>query len=152
MKFRRVCAVVILMSIAAVVCSTVVGARDGQQPAAQTVWDGVYSDAQASRGKNAYRKECASCHLESLGGADMGPALVGDAFLMTWLDLSVGDLYERVRISMPQDNPASLSREQYADIVAYMLQVNKFPTGAGELGHDLPNLKAIKITKASGAH
>jgi quinoprotein glucose dehydrogenase len=148
MRLGRVCVCVILIAIAVVMVVSSAGARDNQQQAARTVWDGVYSEAQAGRGKSTYRTECASCHLENLGGADMGPALVGDTFLATWSDLSVGDLYERVRISMPQDKPASLSRERYADIVAYMLQVNKFPTGTSELGHDLPTLKAIKITKA----
>jgi cytochrome c len=116
-----------------------------QEQAAKSVWDAVYTDAQASRGKEVYGRECGACHLDSLGGADMAPGLAGEAFLTTWNDLSVGDLFERIRISMPQDNAAGLTRQQYVDIVAYILQANKFPTGAGELVHDLPTLKAIKI-------
>jgi S-disulfanyl-L-cysteine oxidoreductase SoxD len=136
--------------IAAAAATILVGASSIEPAPARAIWDGVYSDAQASRGKDAYNRECASCHLDSLGGADMAPALTGNPFLEKWTDLSIGDLYERVRISMPQDSPASLSRQQYADIVAYMLQVNRFPSGAAELGHDLDALKAIKITKAPG--
>ena len=124
----------------------------GQQ-SARTVWDAVYSEAQATRGEEVYRQECAACHLDSLGGADMAPALAGEAFMKTWNELSVGDLFERIRISMPQDNPARLTRQQYVDLVAYMLQANKFPAGAAELGDDLPGLKEIKIlVKAPGRH
>ena len=144
---------VVLISLAAFVLSTlVVGARAGLQ-SARTVWNGVYSETQADRGKEGYRLECASCHLDSLGGADMAPGLTGAAFLTTWNELSVGDLFERVRISMPQDKPASLSRQQYADIVAYMLQANKFPAGPAELGLDLAAMKEIVILmKAPGRH
>jgi len=116
-----------------------------QEEAATSVWGAVYSDAQATRGKEVYGRECGACHLDSLGGADMAPGLAGEAFLTTWNDLSVGDLFERIRISMPQDNAAGLTRQQYVDIVAYILQANKFPTGASELVHDLPTLKAIRI-------
>lgn len=134
----------VMFGVAALAFSAVaIGASSNQT--ARTVWDGVYSDAQASRGKAAYQKDCASCHLESLGGADMAPGLAGDAFMETWNDLSVGEMFERVRISMPQDRPASLPRQQYADIVAYMLQVNHFPSGPAELPQELPALNAIKV-------
>jgi len=144
---------VALISLTAFALSTMIlTARAGQQPA-RTVWNGVYTEAQAGRGKQAYQLECASCHLDSLGGADMATGLIGEAFLTTWNELSVGDLFERVRISMPQDKPASLSRQQYADIVAYMLQANKFPAGAAELGVDLGVMKEIMIfMKAPGGH
>jgi mono/diheme cytochrome c family protein len=144
---------VVLVSICPSLCGAAVGAhasRDASQ-SARTVWDGVYSEAQAVRGKEAYRQECAACHLDSLGGADMAPGLAGNAFLTTWNELSVGDLFERIRISMPQDNPARLTRQQYVDIVACMLQANNFPAGASELSHDLAGMKEIKIlTKAPG--
>jgi quinoprotein glucose dehydrogenase len=111
----------------------------------QSVWDGVFTDVQAKRGAQEYRNACASCHLDSLGGADMAPALVGETFLTKWNELSVGDLFERTRISMPQDSPASLSRQAYIDMVAYVLQANKLPAGEYELSHDLATLKQIKI-------
>src|SRR5438477_9576108 len=71
-----------------------------EQTAARSVWDAVYSESQATRGQEVYRQECAGCHLDSLGGADMAPAMVGDAFLTEWNDLTVGDLFERIRLSM----------------------------------------------------
>jgi mono/diheme cytochrome c family protein len=118
-----------------------------QESAQKSVWDAVYSDAQAARGQDVYQQECAGCHLDSLGGADMAPAMVGDAFLTAWDDLSVGDLFERIRVSMPQDSPAHLSRQAYIDVVAYLLKANKFPSGPNELVSDLQTIKAIKIIK-----
>jgi mono/diheme cytochrome c family protein len=144
---------VVLISFSAFALSSMVLVARAGSPSPRTVWDGVYTEAQASRGKEAYRLECAACHLDSLGGADMAPGLTGEAFLTTWNELPVGDLFERVRISMPQDKPASLSRQQYADIVAYMLQANKFPAGAAELGLELAAMKEIMILmKAPGRH
>jgi mono/diheme cytochrome c family protein len=103
----------VLVSIGAYICGAAVGAHASrlEQQSAPTVWDGVYSEAQAARGKEAYRQECAACHLDSLGGIDMAPGLAGNAFLTTWNELSVGDLFERTRISMPQDSPARLTRQ-----------------------------------------
>lgn len=112
---------------------------------AKSVWDGVYNEVQAKRGQELYRQECSSCHLDSLGGADMAPALAGEAFMTQWNDLSVGDLYDRIRISMPQDKPATLSRQAYADIVAHILKANDLPDGEVELGHDIALLKQVKI-------
>jgi mono/diheme cytochrome c family protein len=115
----------------------------------KTVWNGTYSEAQAVRGQEAYRRDCAGCHLDTLSGADMAPALVGETFLKEWDGLSVGDLFERIRLSMPQDAVASLPRQTYADIVAYILKANAFPSGPSDLDHDLTTLKAIKFVKRS---
>jgi mono/diheme cytochrome c family protein len=131
-----------------IIASVIVGtASVGAQPpeTQKSVLDGIYTEAQAARGQEAYRQECAGCHLDSLGGADMAPGLVGEAFQKQWTDLTVGDLFERIRISMPQDSPAHLSRQAYVDIVAYILNANNFPAGSSELTHDLATLKQIKI-------
>jgi mono/diheme cytochrome c family protein len=116
--------------------------------AAQTsrsVWDGVYSDDQAKRGGAFYSKECSSCHGTELTGGESAPALVGDAFLSNWNGTTVGDLFERIRKSMPQDNPGRLTRQQDADILAFMLSANKFPVGKAELDRETEVLKGIKI-------
>jgi len=100
--------------------------------AAQTtrsVWDGVYSEDQSKRGSALYARECASCHGTELTGGESAPALVGDGFLSSWNGTTVGDLFERIRKSMPQDNPGRLSRQQDADILAFMLSANRFPAG-----------------------
>jgi mono/diheme cytochrome c family protein len=112
-----------------------------------TVWDKVYTDAQATRGKEAYMKECSACHSEDMGGSGYAPALKGDDFAFAWGEKSVGDFFERVRKLMPPDNPGSLSADMYRDIVAYVLHENKYPAGTSELPADPAALKQIKITK-----
>jgi len=114
-----------------------------QAPA--TVWDGVFTDEQARRGETVYRQECANCHGPELEGADMTPPLIGGGFTANWNDLTVGDLYERIRTTMPLDKPGRLSRQQNADVIAYMLNANMWPAGGTELARDLGALKQISI-------
>jgi len=111
----------------------------------RTVWDGVYTDDQAKRGEGFYGKECASCHGSELTGGESAPALAGDSFFANWNGLTLGDLFERIRISMPQNAPGSLSRQQNADILAFILKVNQFPTGKTELDRSTDILKQIKF-------
>jgi mono/diheme cytochrome c family protein len=111
----------------------------------KSVWDGIYTDDQAQRGKQLYSDACASCHGPELTGGEMAPPLVGGDFMSDWNGLSVGDLFERIRISMPQNAPGSLSGQQNADILAFMLQANKFPAGQAELAKDAMMLKGIKF-------
>jgi mono/diheme cytochrome c family protein len=112
----------------------------------RTVWDKVYSEEQAKRGALVYSGQCANCHAPDLTGGDASTPLTGDAFTENWNDQSVGDLFERIRISMPQDAIGTLSRQQNADVVAYILSVGKYPSGESELPTELDALKAIKIT------
>ena len=114
--------------------------------AAQTVWDGSYTEAQAARGREQYLKDCSSCHSENLQGGDEAPGLVGSGFLAQWVDLSVSELLERTRTTMPQDRPGKLSRANYADIIAFIFKVNGFPAGQTELPTDSATLKTIQIT------
>lgn len=113
--------------------------------AARTVWDGVYTDAQAERGLGVYTTACAECHAADLTGDGFAPALAGPEFMGNWTDLSVGDLFERIRISMPPSGASGVSPAEKADIVAYMLKYNKFPVGTTELEAKLESLKQIKI-------
>lgn len=113
--------------------------------AARTVSDGVYTDAQAERGLATYKEACVECHGGDLTGDGFAPALVGPEFMGNWTDLSVGDLFERIRISMPPSGAASVTPAAKADIVAYMLKFNKFPAGTTELEAKLEVLKQIKI-------
>ena len=114
----------------------------------KTVWDGVYSAAQATRGKKLYMQSCGECHMDNLQGdsADI-PSLVGPDFMLQWADLTVDELLQRIRTTMPQDSPSSLSAQTYVDIVAYIMEANKFPAGKEELKREADALKAIKITK-----
>jgi quinoprotein glucose dehydrogenase len=111
----------------------------------RSVWDGVYTEAQAQRGKTAYSALCAQCHGEELTGGDETPALTGGAFLANWTTLTVDDLFERVRVSMPANNPGHLTRQQNADILAYVFAFNKFPAGTAELPVQGEILKQIRI-------
>ena len=115
------------------------------QPPTKSVWDGVYTQEQANRGKALYSTECASCHGAELTGGEMAPGLAGGEFISGWDGLTVGDLFERIRISMPQDKPGSLGRQQAADIVAYILSFNKAPAGQTELPGDADQLKTVTI-------
>jgi hypothetical protein len=91
----------------------------------KTVWDGVYTDAQATRGEARYRTACGGCH-------DEGPRR-GEAFMRDWSGTDLGGLLTRMKSSMPPGAPGSLPDTDYVDIAAYMLRVNDFPAGGDEL-------------------
>jgi cytochrome c len=139
MKLRIVIAIIPVLTVL-VLQSTL-----GAQPATKSVWDGSYTEAQAARGKDLYSKECGSCHGPELTGGEMAPGLAGGEFLAGWDGLTLGDLFERIRISMPQNNPGSLSGQVNADILAFMLSANKFPAGEAELPKEAMILKTIKF-------
>jgi quinoprotein glucose dehydrogenase len=111
----------------------------------RSVWDGVYTQEQAERGRSLYGQHCESCHGDTLTGGEVAPPLAGGNFLANWDGLTVGDLFERIRRSMPQDDPGRLSRQQNADVLAYLLSFNKFPAGKTELPRDTELLKQIRI-------
>jgi mono/diheme cytochrome c family protein len=115
------------------------------QAKAQTVsiWDGVYTEAQAARGNAGFAAHCASCHGADLGGTGEAPSLSGAKFLSDFDGLSLGELFDRIRTTMPQDNPGSLTRDDVADILAYLLKANALPSGAKELDRRSEYLKAI---------
>jgi len=112
-------------------------------PQVRSTWEGVYSDAQAKRGEAIYADHCASCHAPDLSGMDQAPALAEAEFRTEWNDLSMNDLFERTRISMPADKPGSLERQQVADVLAFILQKNSFPAGVTELPAEPDQLKAL---------
>ena len=116
----------------------------GASPA-RSVWDGVYTEEQSKRGDEVYKKECAACHGDSLAGGESAPALTGGAFLANWNGLTLADLFDRIRKTMPQSTPGRLSRQQDADVLAFMLSVNKFPAGKSELYKQSEMLKEIRF-------
>ena len=97
----------------------------------RTVWDGVYTEAQAARGTTAYGQSCAGCHALATEGK---APLVGDPFWKSFAQKNVGDLLEFVSTYMPNGNPGSLTEPTYRDIVALILKSNGFPAGTTELG------------------
>ena len=110
---------------------------------ARTTSDGVYTEAQAKRGERIYADSCASCHGPDLSGGGQTPGLAGKEFDMDWNDLSIRDLFDRTRATMPADKPGTLKPEQAADVIAFLLQKGSFPAGLTELPSDVAALKAI---------
>jgi len=128
-----------------VVCGLVLGAVLLSAQSQRTVWDGVYTEEQATRGEQVYAEHCAQCHGEGLGGVESAPALTGPAFYANWEGETLNALFERIRMSMPQDSPGSLSRAQNADIVAHMLRVGGYPAGSTPLEGQASVLTGIKV-------
>lgn len=118
----------------------------------RTVWDGVYTEAQAKRGEKVYAARCVKCHAETLVGDGTATALTGTGFAGNWDGVSLGELVERTRNTMPDDEPGTLSRQQVADVVAFVLNFNRFPSGETELPTQAEALNQIKFvaTKTGG--
>ena len=120
-------------------------------PTARSVRDGVYTEAQAARGKTVYQEQCVECHKEDLrGDQQMTPSLVGIAFTFRWKDKKLYDYFVGMRNTMPQSAPGSLSEETYADLVAYLLSEMGYPAGKKELPADTTALKDIAIEANHG--
>jgi mono/diheme cytochrome c family protein len=120
-------------------------ARQSPGPETRSVWDGVYTEEQAKRGEELYRKECASCHGDSLVGGGGAAPLTGGTFLSNWNGLTVGDLFDRIRKTMPQGAVGKLTKQQDADVLAFLLSFNKFPSGKTELQKQVEFLKEIRF-------
>ncbi len=111
--------------------------------ASKTTWDGVFTDAQVASGERLYSASCASCHGADLAGGEMAPGLVGGEFTSNWNDLSLKDLLDRMYGSMPQNAPRSLTREQDADILSFVLRKGGFPAGSSPLSSQAADLQDI---------
>lgn len=111
----------------------------------QTVSEGVYTIEQAKRGEALYKRECASCHGTDLSGGEEATPLAGPAFLSNWDGQTLGDLSERVRVSMPPGDPGRLSRRQIVDVLGHLLRANGFPPGKQELEPKIEQLNMIRI-------
>ena len=115
------------------------------QSAARSVWDGVYTAAQADRGKAQYLENCARCHGQSLDGSDEVPPLQGAHFTANWDGQTVSDLVHRIYTTMPMDNPGHLNIATATDLVAFLLASNQMPAGGAELPGDPPGQSQIRI-------
>jgi mono/diheme cytochrome c family protein len=120
----------------------------GAQDTTTSVLDGVYTDEQAERGADTFAHHCAVCHGAALGGMGEAPALVGAQFVSDFNGLTVGDLFDRVRTTMPLNNPGALSRDQYVDILAFLLRTNGYPSGPRELYRRSEYLNTIRFEAA----
>jgi mono/diheme cytochrome c family protein len=108
-------------------------ARSNAADTATSVWQGVYTKAQAARGQATYLAACASCHGTQLQGDTDSPDLAGNAFLRRWTNLTVGALFVFAESQMPVGRPRSLGAQGYADVTAHILATNGFPDGQQEL-------------------
>jgi mono/diheme cytochrome c family protein len=122
-------------ALGVVSCACVVAAAfslTGHAGQSRSVTDGVYSAGQAARGRQVYQAQCADCHGNAMEGAS-GPPLVGTAFLANWSASPLVDLVDKIQKTMPFNLPASLSRQQSADLTASILEAAKFAAGQAEL-------------------
>src|SRR6185503_10262330 len=111
------------------------------------IWDGVFTSAQASRGKAALSQNgCNGCHGAELDGG-RGPSLKGDRFITAWENGSVNKLFTKIRDTMPPLNAEQVSPATKADIIAYLLEVNGFPAGSAELPADTAALDGVQIVR-----
>ncbi|HKT80070.1 MAG TPA: cytochrome c [Vicinamibacterales bacterium] len=113
-----------------------------QQP--KSVWDGVYTDAQATRIAPFYSQKCSRCHDEEMTGKD-GPPIIGITFNNHWNNKSLDLLFEKIRTGMPEDEKGTLTPQQAADLVALILQAAEMPAGETELKADAAALKDVKF-------
>ncbi|HEY7292267.1 MAG TPA: c-type cytochrome [Vicinamibacterales bacterium] len=137
-------AVLALSSLLAISFTTAARARVAQDTT-KTTWDGVFSADQAKRGEDQYGKSCVSCHGPDLAGLDTAPSLTGPEFNAGWADLTLDDLFERIRTTMPADGPGSLTRDQYVDVLSFLLSKDGFPAGSADLPAENATLKTIKF-------
>lgn len=123
------------MALAAAISAASV---EGQTPT-KTTNSGVYTAAQAERGKKVFEAKCTACHDTA--------RFTGDTFLDAWDGKPLKDVWDIASGTMPEDNPGSLPQQEYGDILAYFLHLNAFPTGDAELQGNAAAMAAIKIEK-----
>lgn len=124
-------------------------ASPAAEAATDSAADGLYTEAQAARGRAVYARRCASCHGDRLEG-NPAPALAGPAFDASWShpEITVDDLFFLVRTTMPPRLSRTLAPREHADVVAYLLASNDYPVGAEALASDSPRLAATKMRSA----
>jgi mono/diheme cytochrome c family protein len=110
-----------------------------------SVWDGVYTVEQASRGHSLYNDNCFSCHGADLAGDEENPAIAGSEFLTKWNGRTVDDLFEKIQRTMPSGHAGTLSRDATRDILAYILSANAIPAGKAELPQESDKLSQIRL-------
>lgn len=121
-------------------------AQSGQK----TIWEGVYTKEQAERGKHVYADVCARCHGANLIGGEVAgevaPDLKGVYFILKWSD-PLSNLFTKIEETMPKDDAGTVTSEETADIIAFLLQSNDAPAGPSEIPPHRDQVKGILITK-----
>lgn len=124
------------------VAASPAAAQDSDEPPERSVRDGVYTEAQAARGKALFAERCSLCHSEF--------EFSGSGYMRSWTGATLQQLYRVISTMMPYDNPGALAPEEYADVLAHLLELNGLPAGDAELGTDPEALGRIRIEPASG--
>ena len=112
----------------------------------KSVWTGVYTSQQATRGTDLYNRVCSECHGDDLEGREKAPALAGESFAQRWDDATLKKLFERMQEMPPGDPGKHLQPKEYVDILAFLLSANEVPAGSQPLVPDKDVLAAIKYT------
>ena len=113
--------------------------------ATRSVNEGVYTAEQAKRGEALYKEQCSACHGDNLEGSGPMPPLAGKDFLANWQGKTVGDLFEKTSTTMPATAPGSLTPEQAADVISFLLSKDSYPAGSAALEAKIEPLQQIKI-------
>src|SRR5207253_10125443 len=121
------------------------GICNSAQQTTRSVRDGVFTEEQRKRGMQHFQENCSMCHGSDMNGGEEAPALFGASFMSDWNGLTVGDLAERIRISMPPTNPDKINAQQRADIISAILNANGLLDGPKELDSRVEFLRQIKI-------
>ena len=126
--------------MAAVIAGSAIGVvTTAAQAPTKTTNDGVYTAAQAARGKSVFEAKCTGCHEPA--------RFTGEAFFEAFNDKPMKDIWDVASGTMPEDNPGSLKQQEYGDILAYFLALNEFKTGDTELAGNAAAMAAIKVEK-----
>ena len=139
------------LGVASCACA-LVGALSmtGRAGQSRSVTEGVYSGGQAARGQQIYQVQCLECHGKAMEGT-IGPPLAGESFLADWSARPLSALVDKIQKTMPFNLPGSLSRQQSADLAAYMLQAGKFPAGQVELSDAMAAQIVVPTARTSPA-
>lgn len=113
------------------------------------IWAGVYTAAQAERGRTVVENHCSECHHADLSGGE-GPALTGPSFMVKWEMQSVERLFHKVRDTMPEVGSSDVTELEKLDSVAFILQQNGFPAGDVELTDAKGALAAVRMMPKDG--
>ena len=135
-------------SVALGLAGSLAGVANAQDSAAaaaaeRPLTSGVFSQKQAERGEGVYKTSCQSCHAKS--------EYTGDKFKVAWVSKTAFDIFNTIQTQMPEDNPGSLERQEYVDVVTYIFSLNAYPAGENDLPADDEGLKKVKIDNPPGS-
>lgn len=132
-----------IFKVSMIAAGAIAFASSANAQAVNNVWDGAYTEAQAERGEELYQIHCGACHGSQMQGIEEAPTLRQGAFIYNWDGMGVDILFQRLRETMPLDDPRGVPRRVKADILAYIMAQNNFPAGNVELPYQNSRLKRI---------